>query len=84
MREWLLEHLDAEELPGLTWVDRQSGVFKIRWRHGSRHGWTKKDINVFEQWAKHTGKSSFSWFLVLNIYQLKLLFLPFFRSMISL
>lgn len=56
MRDWLLDHLDSEELPGLTWVDRQSGIFKIRWRHGSRHGWSKKDIDVFEQWAKHTGR----------------------------
>ena len=55
MKAWLVEHLESGDLDGLTWVDEQNGVFKVKWCHGSRQGWTKKDMAVFEQWAKHTG-----------------------------
>lgn len=56
MRDWLTEKLDSKAFDGLEWVDRQSGKFKIKWYHGSRHGWTQKETLVFEAWAKHTGK----------------------------
>lgn len=55
MKDWLLEKLDGQEFAGLEWVDRQHGKFRIKWYHGSRHGWSDKETVVFEAWAKHTG-----------------------------
>ena len=56
MREWLIDRLDRNDVSGCEWTDRQNGEFHIKWCHGSRHGWSMKDADLFERWAKHTGK----------------------------
>ena len=57
MRQWLLEQLESGEVPGLEWVDQADQVFKVPWKHGSRHGWTmEQDACLFVRWAKFTGK----------------------------
>ncbi|WAQ97432.1 IRF2-like protein [Mya arenaria] len=56
MRDWLMEKLDGCHLPGMEWVDRKQKVFRIKWCHGSRHGYCYNDSLVFEAWAKHTGR----------------------------
>ena len=57
MRDWLMDRLDGYDVPGCEWVDRHKGKFHIKWCHGSRHGWSMKDVDLFERWAKHTGKT---------------------------
>lgn len=56
MKEWLYEHLENREIPGLEWVNRDELVFQVKWCHGSRHGWSVKDSVLFEEWAKHSGR----------------------------
>ena len=56
-REWLKEKLDNNEVAGLEWIDRPRGLFKVPWKHGSRHGWSLQgDAEIFRQWAIHSGK----------------------------
>ncbi|KAK6169125.1 hypothetical protein SNE40_020237 [Patella caerulea] len=56
MRPWLINLLNNNSVDGLAWRDRQKETFQVTWRHGSRHGWSRKDADVFERWAMHTGK----------------------------
>ncbi|XP_053392795.1 interferon regulatory factor 2-like isoform X2 [Mercenaria mercenaria] len=56
MKDWLSDKLNAKEIPGLEWVNRDQKVFRIKWCHGSRHGWSLKDSVLFEKWAHHSGK----------------------------
>ena len=57
MRPWLVEHLDKNDIPGLTWVDRKEKVFRIAWKHAANQCFNlQKDTNLFERWAIHTGK----------------------------
>lgn len=56
-RDWLKQKLDNKEIPGLEWIERQRGLFKIPWKHGSRHGWSvQDDAEIFRQWAVHSGR----------------------------
>lgn len=56
-RDWLKQKLDNNEVKGLEWIDRRRGLFKIPWKHGSRHGWTvRDDAEIFRQWALHSGR----------------------------
>ena len=57
MRPWLEGLLNRGSVDGLKWIDGGEKIFEIPWRHGSRHGWNQtKDADLFERWAKHTGK----------------------------
>ncbi|XP_060579005.1 uncharacterized protein LOC132735977 isoform X2 [Ruditapes philippinarum] len=56
MRDWLSDKLNAKEIPGLEWVNKEQRIFRIKWCHGSRHGWTLKDSVLFEKWAQHSGR----------------------------
>lgn len=56
MKDWLLDKLNGKEIPGLEWVRKEQKVFRIKWCHGSRHGWSLKDSILFEKWAHHSGK----------------------------
>lgn len=56
MKDWLYYLLDNEDIPGLSWENRHQNVFKIEWKHGSRHGYIlEKDAVVFKKWAEYTG-----------------------------
>lgn len=56
-RDWLQQKLDGKEIAGLEWIDRRIGLFKIPWKHGSRHGWSVgDDAEIFRQWALHSGR----------------------------
>lgn len=57
LRPWLEQTIDAGATPGLSWVDREKRVFKVSWKHASRHGWSvDKDACLFRDWAEHTGR----------------------------
>lgn len=57
MRPWLECLLNRGSVDGLKWIDGEEKIFEIPWRHGSRHGWNPtKDADLFERWAKHTGR----------------------------
>ncbi|CAC5402316.1 unnamed protein product [Mytilus coruscus] len=57
MRPWLENLLNNRYVEGLKWTDQKMKIFEIPWRHGSRHGWNQtKDADLFERWAKHTGR----------------------------
>lgn len=55
-RDWLIQKLDSREIQGVEWINRQRGLFKIPWVHGSRQGWCLEDVEIFWQWAKYSGK----------------------------
>ncbi|EDO45496.1 predicted protein, partial [Nematostella vectensis] len=57
LRPWLESMLDSGKIPGVTWVERRNKVFKVSWKHASRHGWElDKDACIFRAWAVHTGR----------------------------
>ena len=54
---WITKQADSSRLPGLEWVDRDEGTFKVSWKHASRQGWSMDlDACVFREWAIHTGR----------------------------
>ena len=57
MRPWLIDQIDSQEIPGLSWVDPDTNTtFRVPWKHGSRQGWNcNKDACLFKRWARHTG-----------------------------
>ena len=57
LRVWLEKNLNANNIRGLEWKDRKKKIFKIRWKHASKHGWSSElDGCVFRQWAIYSGK----------------------------
>lgn len=57
MRPWLMDMLKQGATQGLEWFDETQKLFKINWKHGSRHGFnTMKDASLFEKYAQHTGR----------------------------
>ena len=57
MRPWLKNLLDVGSVFGLNWLTKEDGIFQISWRHASRLGWNlETDGDVFERWARHTGR----------------------------
>ncbi|KAI9527270.1 hypothetical protein NQZ68_032141 [Dissostichus eleginoides] len=57
MRQWLENQIESSTVSGLNWVDKDSKMFSIPWKHAARHGWEmNKDACLFKKWALHTGK----------------------------
>ncbi|XP_073335329.1 interferon regulatory factor 1b isoform X2 [Pagrus major] len=57
MRPWLEKMIESNDVPGLSWVDKEKTMFSIPWKHAARHGWElAKDASLFKLWAIHTGK----------------------------
>ncbi|XP_044136715.1 interferon regulatory factor 1 [Bufo gargarizans] len=57
LRPWLKEQIESNKIPGLTWINKEEGIFQIPWKHAARHGWDiEKDACLFRSWAIHTGK----------------------------
>ncbi len=56
MRPWLIERINSSKIRGLEWQNKDQMIFRIPWKHGSRHGWSQDcDSYLFEMWAVHTG-----------------------------
>ena len=56
LRPWLEACLDDERVPGLRWLNKEEGVFRIPWKHAGKQDWKPDNSAVFVEWAKHTGK----------------------------
>ncbi|XP_015263994.1 PREDICTED: interferon regulatory factor 3 isoform X1 [Gekko japonicus] len=53
---WLLEQLDAQRFPGVSWLNPERTRFRIPWKHGSRHSTIPEDFQLFEAWAIASGR----------------------------
>lgn len=60
MRQWIEDQANAGTMAGLQWLDRNKKYVRINWKHASKSGWSKEDCEVFVSWAKHTGISTHS------------------------
>ena len=56
LRDWLVNMINSGSFSGLQWEDPKEKVFRVPWKHGSRHGWTVEDASLFRAWAVYTGK----------------------------
>lgn len=57
LRVWLEKNLNQNKIPGLEWKDPKKKIFRIRWKHASKHGWSSAvDGCVFREWAIYSGK----------------------------
>ncbi|XP_078621836.1 uncharacterized protein LOC144888036 isoform X2 [Branchiostoma floridae x Branchiostoma japonicum] len=56
-RNFLISHLDAEDIPGVQWTNRSTGLFRIRWRLATATDYDPdKDEVIFKLWAQSTGR----------------------------
>ncbi|KAM6224533.1 interferon regulatory factor 1 isoform 3-T3 [Rhynchocyon petersi] len=57
MRPWLEMQINSNQIPGLTWINKEEMIFQIPWKHAAKHGWDiNKDACLFRSWAIHTGR----------------------------
>lgn len=57
LRVWLEKNLNGNKILGLEWRDAKKKIFRIRWKHASKHGWSSAvDGCVFREWAIYSGK----------------------------
>lgn len=67
LRPWLERRLNEGCIDGLRWIDREKGIFRIPWKHHSKHSWTQGDAAIFKvcwyyflafskDWAVVTGR----------------------------
>ncbi|XP_078618740.1 interferon regulatory factor 8-like [Branchiostoma floridae x Branchiostoma japonicum] len=57
LRRFFVSHLDAGDVPGVTWLDRSTGLFRIDWPRGGRSGFNSEtDGLIFKLWAQKTGQ----------------------------
>jgi len=47
LRPWLTALIDSEEIPGLCWLDKEHGKFKIPWKHGGKQDWSPESGRIF-------------------------------------
>ncbi|XP_078384494.1 interferon regulatory factor 2-like isoform X1 [Oculina patagonica] len=56
LRDWLVQMINQGKF-GLRWEgDPTDRIFRVPWKHGSRHGWSVDDAALFQAWAMYTGK----------------------------
>lgn len=48
LRPWLEAKINSGQFPGLAWVDRDQGIFRITWKHGGRADWSEQDALIFK------------------------------------
>ena len=59
LRPWLEDQINSGEIPGLKWMSREEGTFRITWKHAGKPDFdVEKDAVLFRNWAIHTGKYS--------------------------
>ena len=57
LRAWLVQQIDSGHIAGLEWLNKERGLFKVPWKHASRHSYDReKDPALFREWAMYTGK----------------------------
>lgn len=56
LKPWLEAKINSGRFPGLQWVDKEQGIFRITWKHGGRADWSEQDALIFKEWAIHTGR----------------------------
>ncbi|XP_013927360.1 PREDICTED: interferon regulatory factor 3 [Thamnophis sirtalis] len=48
---WLIEQLDNQRYPGVSWLNSEKTLFRIPWKHASRQSINPRDFQIFEDWA---------------------------------
>ena len=48
LRPWLEARLDADNIPGLRWLNNEKTLFRITWKHGGKQQWTEEDAQIFK------------------------------------
>ncbi|KAK7114357.1 interferon regulatory factor 8-like isoform X2 [Littorina saxatilis] len=56
LKPWLEAQINSGRFPGVEWVSRGEGIFRITWKHGGRADWSEQDGLIFKEWAIHTGR----------------------------
>ncbi|KAL7977242.1 hypothetical protein Chor_009191 [Crotalus horridus] len=48
---WLIEQLDSQRYPGVSWLNSEKTLFRLPWKHASRQNHNPMDFQIFEDWA---------------------------------
>ncbi|XP_040291095.1 interferon regulatory factor 4-like isoform X2 [Bufo bufo] len=57
LKEWLILQIDSGNYPGLRWENQEKTMFRIPWKHASKHNYKEEeDAALFRAWAVHKGK----------------------------
>ena len=65
MREWLAKKVDSGEYKGLKWIDRDTGLVDVPYKHAKMHNYNEEDdLKLFKDWSEYTGKWKQGWFIL--------------------
>ncbi|KAM9223389.1 interferon regulatory factor 7 [Leptosomus discolor] len=53
---WLLSAVSSGTYRGLRWTDPARSAFRVPWKHIARKDVTSSDLEIFEAWAKASGR----------------------------
>ncbi|KAG8140171.1 hypothetical protein E2320_002900 [Naja naja] len=58
---WLIEQLNNQRYPGVSWLNSEKTLFRVPWKHASRQSINPRDFQIFEKTIPENARTPSEW-----------------------